>query len=106
MSVAPGDGDLEGFLSSINDGLLVASLQGLHSGVNAVSGDLSVGVEGIVIRDGERAEPIREGTLAGAIPRILLDIVAVGADLERLPGGSLMSTLVLEGLTLGGGSAA
>ncbi len=106
LSVAPGDGDLEGFLSSIDDGLLVASLQGLHSGVNAVSGDLSVGVEGIVIRDGERAEPIREGTLAGAIPRMLLDIVAVGADLERLPGGSLMSTLVLEGLTLGGGSAA
>ena len=104
LSVAAGEGDLESFISSIDDGLLVASLQGLHSGVNAVSGDLSVGVEGIVIRNGELAEPIREGTLAGAIPRMLLDVVAVGADLERLPGGSLMPTLLLEGLTLGGGS--
>ena len=104
LSVAPGEGDLEGFIASIDDGLLVASLQGLHSGVNAVSGDLSVGVEGMVIRNGELAEPIREGTLAGAIPRLLLDIAAVGADLERLPGGSLVPTLVIEGLTLGGGS--
>ncbi|MGA0237128.1 MAG: TldD/PmbA family protein [Acidimicrobiales bacterium] len=106
LSVAPGEGDLERFISSIDDGLLVASLQGLHSGVNAVSGDLSVGVEGVMIRNGQLAEPIREGTLAGAIPRVLLDIAAVGADLERLPGGSLVPTLVLEGLTLGGGSAA
>ena len=104
LSVLPGDGDLESFIAGIDDGLLVASLQGLHSGVNAVSGDLSVGVEGVVIRNGQLAEPIREGTLAGAIPRLLLDIAAVGADLERLPGGSLVPTLVLEGLTLGGGS--
>ena len=68
LSVAPGEGDLGAFIASIDDGLLIASLQGLHSGVNAVSGDFSVGVEGVVIRNGELAEPIREGTLAGAIP--------------------------------------
>ena len=106
LSVAPGEGDLESFIGSIDDGLLVASLQGLHSGVNAVSGDLSVGVEGVVIRNGELAEPIREGTLAGAIPRMLLDIAQVGADLERQPGGTLVPSLVVEGLTLGGGSGA
>ena len=75
MRVAPGEGDLESFIAGIDEGLLVASLQGLHSGVNAVSGDLSVGVEGVMIRSGELAEPIREGTLAGAIPRMLLDVV-------------------------------
>jgi PmbA protein len=103
LHVAPGDGDLDGFVAGIDDGLLVASLQGLHSGVNAVSGDLSVGVEGVRIRDGHLAEPIREGTLAGAIPRMLHDIVAVGADLEHQPGGSIVPTVVMEGLTLGGG---
>ena len=77
--------------------------RGLHSGVNAVSGDLSVGVEGVMIRDGQLAEPIREGTLAGALPRMLLDIVALGADLEMQPGGSIVPSMVMEGLTLGGG---
>lgn len=103
LHVAPGTGSLEEFIASIDDGLLVASLQGLHSGVNAVSGDLSVGVEGVRIRDGQLAEPIREGTLAGAIPRLLLDIAAVGADLDHQPGGSVVPSMVVEGLTLGGG---
>ncbi|NDH88505.1 MAG: 50S ribosomal protein L19 [Actinobacteria bacterium] len=62
--------------------------------------------EGVVIRNGELAEPIREGTLAGAIPRMLLDVARVGADLERQPGGTLVPSLVLDGLTLGGGSGA
>ena len=104
LRVAPGHGDLASFIAGIDDGLLIASLQGLHSGVNPVSGDLSVGVEGVMIRNGELAEPICEGTLAGAIPRLLHDIVAVGADLERQPGGTFVSSLMIEGLTLGGGS--
>ncbi|MEZ5247538.1 MAG: TldD/PmbA family protein [Acidimicrobiales bacterium] len=103
LHVAPGSGGLDDFIAGIDDGLLVASLQGLHSGVNAVSGDLSVGVEGVRIRNGALAEPIREGTLAGAIPRMLLDITAVGADREHQPGGSIVPSLVMEGLTLGGG---
>ncbi|MEM9200359.1 MAG: TldD/PmbA family protein [Actinomycetota bacterium] len=106
LRVAPGEGDLDSFIADIDHGLLVASLQGLHSGVNAVSGDLSVGVEGVMIRNGELAEPVREGTLAGALPRLLLDIVAVGADLERQPGGTLVPSLMIEGLTLGGGPGA
>ncbi len=103
LHVEPGGGDLASLVAGIDDGLLVASLQGLHSGVNPVSGDFSVGVEGVLIRDGALAEPIREATLAGAIPRMLLDVVAVGADLEAQPGGALVPTLVVEGLTLGGG---
>ncbi|MEQ8840128.1 MAG: TldD/PmbA family protein [Acidimicrobiales bacterium] len=103
LHVVPGTGDLASFIAGIDDGLLVASLQGLHSGVNAVSGDLSVGVEGIRIRNGELAEPIREGTLAGAIPAMLRHIVGVGADLEHQPGGSIVPTVVVDGLTLGGG---
>ena len=103
LHVAPGEGSLDAFVASIDDGLLVASLQGLHSGVNAVSGDFSVGVEGVRIRNGALAEPIREATLAGAIPRMLLDIAAVGADVEYQPGGSAVPSLVIEGLTLGGG---
>jgi PmbA protein len=103
LHVDPGAGDLASFIAGLDEGLLVASLQGLHSGVNPVSGDLSVGVEGLMIRNGEPAEPIREGTLAGAIPRLLLDIVGVGADREPQPGGAVVPSVVIEGLTLGGG---
>ena len=102
LRLAPGSGDLESLLADVDDGLMVQTFQGLHSGVNPISGDLSVGVEGVRIRGGELAEPIREGTLAGAIPRLLLDVIAVGADLERLPSGNRVPSMVVEGLTLSG----
>ena len=102
LHLAPGDGDLDGFVGRVEDGLLVQSFQGLNSGVNAVSGDLSVGVEGVRIRDGVLAEPVREATLAGAIPRLLMDIVGVGSDLERLPSGNHVPSLMIDGLTLSG----
>ena len=60
-------------------------VSGLHSGVNPVSGDFSTGAEGLLIRDGELAEPVREFTIASTLQRMLHDVVAVGSDLEWLP---------------------
>ena len=102
LAIAPGSGDLESLLAGIDHGLLVHSLSGLHSGVNPVSGDFSVGVEGLMIRGGARAEPVREATIASTIPRLLAHIAAVGADLEWQPGGIGAVTLVVDDLVLSG----
>ncbi len=67
-----------------------------------MSGDFSVGVEGIRIRQGELAEPVREATIASSVQRLLTGIVAVGADLEWLPGGAGAVTLVVDGVMLSG----
>ena len=82
--------------------LVVTSMAGLHSGVNPVSGDFSVGIEGLMVKGGELAEPIREATIASTLQRLLLDIAAVGADLEWLPDGSGGVTLVIPDVALSG----
>ena len=56
-------------------------VSGLHSGVNPVSGDFSTGAEGLRIRNGEVAEPVREFTIASTLQRMLHDVQAVGNDL-------------------------
>src|SRR5690606_29517789 len=73
-----GSGTLDDLVAGVDHGILVQSMTGLHSGVNPVSGDFSVGVEGLMIRDGARAEPVREATVASTLQRMLLDISAVG----------------------------
>ncbi len=85
--------------------MLVFSLAGLHSGVNAVSGDFSVGVEGRMIRKGQLAEPISECTVGSTLQRLLLDISAVGSDLTHLPNGVSTPSLKIGGITLSGASA-
>ena len=53
--------------------------------MNPVSGDFSTGAEGLRIRGGELAEPVREFTIASTLQRMLHDVQAVGNDLEWLP---------------------
>ena len=89
-------------MAGVELGLLVDSMSGFHSGVNAVSGDFSVGAEGLMIRNGQLAEPVREVTIASTLQRLLLGIEAVGADLEWLPSGTGSVTLVIGDVALSG----
>ncbi len=102
LSLSPGTQTAVEILAEVGDGVLVQSISGIHSGVNPVSGDFSVGAEGLVVRNGELAEPIREFTIASTLQRILLDVTAIGSDLEWLPGGSAGVTLAVSGMSLSG----
>jgi PmbA protein len=89
-------------MAAAGDAFYVQSVSGLHSGTNPVSGDFSVGAEGLMLRDGAFAEPVREVTIASTLPRILLDVVEVGSDLTWLPGGAAGVTLLIGEMTLSG----
>lgn len=102
LQVTPGAGSLDELVAGVDHGVLVQSMSGLHSGVNPVSGDFSVGIEGLMLRDGDRAEPIREATAASTLQRLLLDISAVGGEVEWTPGGTGAVALVIPGVTLSG----
>ena len=101
LAVAPGSGTLDDLVAGVDVGLLVQSMTGWHSGVNAVSGDVSVGVEGLMIRGGGLAEPVRRSVLS-TLQRLLLGITAIGDDVEWLPGGTGCPTLVIGDVSLGG----
>ena len=102
LRLSPGSRQQAEIVADISDGLLVQGVSGLHSGVNAVSGDFSVGAEGLRIRNGETAEPVREVTIASTLQRLLLDVVEVGADLEFLPMSAAGVTLAISDVTMSG----
>lgn len=102
LAVVPGTMTPAEVCAHIGDGVLIQSISGIHSGVNPISGDFSVGGEGLMIRGGQVCEPVREFTIASTIQRMLKDVVAIGNDLEWLPGGSAGVTLAIDGLSLSG----
>ena len=102
LRLAPGTRSQAEIVADVDDGLLVQGVTGLHSGVNAVSGDFSVGAEGLRIRDGETAEPIREVTIASTIQRLLTNVTEVGSDLEWLPMSAAGVTLAIAEVTMSG----
>ncbi len=102
LALEPGDRDEAAIVARVGNGLLVRSISGVHSGVNSVSGDFSVGAEGLMIRDGATAEPVREITIASTIQRMLGDVVAVGNDVEWLPGSAAGVTLAVGEMSMSG----
>jgi PmbA protein len=102
LAVSLGSSTLDDLVAGVDHGVLVRSMTGLHSGVNPVSGDFSVGVEGVMVRDGALAEPVREATVASTLQRLLLDVSAVGGEREWTPGGTGAAALVIPGVTLSG----
>jgi PmbA protein len=103
-AIAPTPGTLshEEILAAVGHGLYVQTMSGLHSGVDPVSGDFSVGCEGLMIRDGVLAEPVKECVIASTLPKMLLGLCHVGGDIEWGPGASARVTLAIGDVSLSG----
>ena len=102
LSLVPGVRSQAEIVSDIDDGLLVQSMQGLHSGVNPISGDFSTGAAGLLITNGEVGAPVREFTIASTLQRMLQDIIEIGGDLEWLPMRASGLSLVIRDVTMSG----
>jgi PmbA protein len=102
LTLVPGTRTQAEMVADVDDGLLVQGVSGLHSGVNPVSGDFSTGAEGLRIRGGELAEPVREFTIASTIQKMLQDVSEVGGDLEWLPMHAAGVSLVIGDVTVSG----
>jgi PmbA protein len=94
----PGD-NLVAMLKTLNRGLFVTELMG--QGVNYVTGDYSRGAAGFWVENGQIAYPVQEITIAGNLPRMLKDIVAIGADVYN-QGSKSVGSVLIEGMKLAG----
>ncbi|MGP1627404.1 MAG: metalloprotease PmbA [Aggregatibacter segnis] len=74
-------GKLTALLRQMNRGLLVTEVMG--QGVNLVTGDYSRGAAGFWVENGEIQYPVAEITIAGQLPDMLHNIVAVADDIEH-----------------------
>ncbi len=102
LCLVPGDLDQSAMIATIDSGLLVQGISGVHSGVNRVSGDFSVGAEGVMIRNGHLAEPVREITIASTIQKMLQNVLAIGSDLEWLPSSAAGVSLAISDISMSG----
>jgi len=102
LSLVPGDRSQDELVAAVDNGILVQSVSGLHSGVNPVSGDFSTGAEGLRITNGAVGAPVREFTIASTLQRMLQDVHAVGNDIEWLPMRAAGVTIVVGDVTVSG----
>lgn len=97
MYIEKGKTSFEDMVSNMEEGLMVIDLQGLHSGVDAVSGDFSLSAYGFLIEKGKISRPVNQITVAGNFYDMLENIEAVGTDLKfGLPSGAYIGSPSLK----------
>jgi len=99
LYVEPGTLTPEQILAGIPAGLYVTSLMGF--GVNVVTGDYSRGATGLWIENGELTHAVEEVTIAGNLAEMLMNVTAIGSDLE-FRSAVASPTLRIDGMTIAG----
>lgn len=100
----PGGRTPEELRSGMGTGFEVLELQGVHVGLNPVTGEVSVGAKGRWIENGRPSHAVREVTIAGTMDDILKGIVGIGNDIRFTPllGGIGAPSILIEGLAVSG----
>ncbi|MEC0091244.1 TldD/PmbA family protein [Paenibacillus macquariensis] len=82
MYIVPSESSREDLIASVQEGMLITQLSGLHSGASTVSGDFSFAAKGFYIKDGVVAYPVNQLTIAGNFYDFLKTVDQIGSDLE------------------------
>ena len=99
LYLEPGTLTPDQIIGDVLAGLYVTSLMGF--GVNTVTGDYSRGATGLWIENGQLTYAVEEVTIAGNLAEMLMNVTAIGNDLE-FRGSVASPTLRIDGMTIAG----
>lgn len=102
LYVKEGDKSLEEIFHTMDSGVYITDLQGLHSGLNPVSGDYSLSAHGYEIENGKIKRPINQITIAGNFFETLMDIEEIGKDLRFSMNGVASPSIKVKKLAISG----
>ncbi len=77
-----GDTSLEEMFSKIEHGIYVTSVQGLHAGLNPISGSFNLQSSGFLIEHGKKGKPVTLIIISGTLQEMLNQVSYVGNDFE------------------------
>lgn len=95
------DSTLEQLCGMPEECLLVTQLEGA-AGCNPISGDISIGVQGFLYRQGARVQPVDSITIAGNFFDLLKSVQATGNAYQPNLTHLFIPALLVEGFTISG----
>ncbi len=92
FEIVPSDTSLDELAHRADNGLMITSLEGLHAGANATTGDFSLSAKGYLIENGKFTRAVSGITVTGNFYTLLKNIEAVGNDVFKNPMGVAVSS--------------
>ncbi|MEW4370354.1 TldD/PmbA family protein [Paenibacillus kandeliae] len=101
LYLQPGTRNLDELIASIDKGVLITELQGMHAGTDPTSGNFSLACLGYLIENGTIARPVNQITVSGNFYELLNDVEELGSDL-RFTGSCTSPSLKIGSLSISG----
>lgn len=102
LFIKPGNKSQKELFEMVNDGIYITELEGLHAGINSVSGNFSLKAEGFLIKDGKKDHPVALITVSGNLLKLFQDVIAIGNDAKMQQGGVFAPSFVIRKLSIAG----
>ena len=83
--INPVKGSLEDLFAEASNGIYITSVEGMHAGADAISGDFSLSSGGFRIEDGKKTTPVKGITISGNFLDLMKNISSIGEDLKFSP---------------------
>ncbi|MCD6463623.1 MAG: TldD/PmbA family protein [Thermotogae bacterium] len=80
--VEPGSLSYEELIKSVERGILIIDVAGIHAGCDPISGNYSISAEGFMVENGEITYPVEQITISGNILDMFKNISLVGNDTD------------------------
>lgn len=102
LYIQPGTESTQAYLQSTPYALYVFDVMGLHM-VNPISGEFSLGAQGVLIEQGKQTTPVKGVMIAGNLLDLLKQVIFVGDDLQFFSSGAYIGspTLVVKDIMVG-----
>lgn len=82
LYLVPGDKDFIELIKILDNGIVITDLSGLHSGVNTITGDMSLDARGYLVENGKLTTPLNSILLSANIFEVLNNVKYIGNDLK------------------------
>ena len=90
-------------MEKLGDGLYLTGLQGLHAGANVQSGDFSLQAEGFLVKDGKKAAPVKNFTVADNFYELLKKVANISSQVKFGVGSDFGAPeVLLTGIAVSG----
>ncbi len=89
-------------IATVEDGIFVTEVGGLHAGLNPISGDFNVQASGFTIKGGKIDKPITLFVVSGNFYEMMNDLAEIGNDIEHRFVGVGAPTIKIGSLAISG----
>ncbi len=102
MFIKEGEYSKDEIIATVEDGIYITEVNGLHAGLNPISGDFNVQSSGFLIKNGKLDAPVTLFVTSGNFFEMMNNVELIGNDIEERFSGVASPTLKIKSLTISG----